>query len=295
MTTGEKIAFHRKKIGMTQQQFADSLGVSRQAVSRWEGDLAFPETETLLKMSDLFGCTVDYLLRYNGDERPDDGAKQADSGAQTEDGEERVSGYENNAQQPTQAPQPERGRFVMDFNKLHFEYKSKTTVFGVPLVHINIGIFAVAKGIIAIGPVSVGLLSIGVFGIGLLALSCFALGGLALGAMAMGLLSFGGVSIGLIAMGGVAIGLYSFGGCSIGLFAVGGYANGRLVAAGGYAVGDIAFGETTAIGYKISVTPENYEELRDSAFKQIDELSPFWNGFKSMIKHFADMFMRQGH
>jgi len=281
MTTGEKIAFHRKKIGMTQQQFADSLGVSRQAVSRWEGDLAFPETETLLKMSDMFGTTVDYLLRYN-----DDGVKQADSAEQEEPAEQLDGGENNNT------PQPERGKFIVDFNKLHFEYKSKATLFGVPLVHVNIGIFTVAKGIIAIGPVSIGLLSIGVFGIGLLVLSCFALGGLALGAIAMGLLSFGGVSIGLIAMGGVAIGLYSFGGCSIGLFAVGGYANGRLVAAGGYAVGDIAFGETTAIGYKISVTPENYGELRDSAFKQIDALPSFWNGFKSMIKHFADLFMR---
>ncbi len=295
MTTGEKIAFHRKKLGMTQQQFADSLGVSRQAVSRWEGDLAFPETETLLKMSDMFGCTVDYLLRYNGD----DGAEQADSteqangATQAADGGNTQSAYSDGDPHSAQATQPERGKFVIDLNKLHFEYKSKTTLFGVPLVHINIGLFAVAKGIIAIGPVAVGFLSIGVFGIGLLALSCFALGGFALGAIAMGLLSFGGVSIGLIAMGGVAIGLYSFGGCSIGLFAVGGYANGHFVAVGDYAVGDIAFGETTAIGYKISVTSENYSELRDSAFSQIDALPPFWNGFKEWIKHFVDMFMRR--
>lgn len=285
MTTGEKIAFQRKKIGMTQQQFADRLGVSRQAVSRWEGDLAFPETETLLKMSDMFGCTVDYLLRYNDDGNTGGGAD--DSNGEINDKEQNsvTDDSVNTAKQ-------ESGRFIIDLSKLHFEYKSKTMLFGVPLVHINLGLFRVAKGIIAIGPVAVGFLSIGVFGLGLLALSTFALGALALGAISFGFITLGGVAVGLIAMGGVAIGLYSFGGCSIGLFAFGGYANGRFVAVGDYAVGDIAFGKTTAIGYKISVTPETYDELRDEAFRQIDAFSPFWNGFKAMIKRFADMLMR---
>lgn len=44
MTTGEKIAALRKKNNMTQEQLAEVLGVARQSVSRWEMDVAFPET-----------------------------------------------------------------------------------------------------------------------------------------------------------------------------------------------------------------------------------------------------------
>ena len=62
MTTGEIIAFLRKKIGITQEQMAEILGVSRQSVSRWEIDMAFPETEKLIKLSKLLRCSIDYLL-----------------------------------------------------------------------------------------------------------------------------------------------------------------------------------------------------------------------------------------
>ena len=62
MRTGEKIAFLRKKKGFTQEQMAEILEVSRQSVSRWEIDAAFPETEKLIKLSRLLECSVDFLL-----------------------------------------------------------------------------------------------------------------------------------------------------------------------------------------------------------------------------------------
>ena len=62
MTTGEKIAMLRKGKGITQEQLAEILGVARQSVSRWEMDLAFPETEKLIRLSKLFSCSIDYLL-----------------------------------------------------------------------------------------------------------------------------------------------------------------------------------------------------------------------------------------
>lgn len=62
MTTGEKIAILRKKNEISQEQFAALLQVSRQSVSRWEKNLAFPEVEKLIKISKLFHCSVDYLL-----------------------------------------------------------------------------------------------------------------------------------------------------------------------------------------------------------------------------------------
>lgn len=62
MTTGEKIASLRKKNNLTQEQLAEILNVTRQSVSRWEMDVAFPETEKLIKLSKLLGCSIDYLL-----------------------------------------------------------------------------------------------------------------------------------------------------------------------------------------------------------------------------------------
>ncbi len=63
MTLGEKLSKLRRENNITQEQFADMLGVSRQAISKWEGDLAFPETEKLIRISNLFRCSLDYLLK----------------------------------------------------------------------------------------------------------------------------------------------------------------------------------------------------------------------------------------
>lgn len=62
MTTGEKLAALRKKKDLTQEQLAEVLKVSRQSVSRWEMDVAFPETEKLIKLSRLLECSIDFLL-----------------------------------------------------------------------------------------------------------------------------------------------------------------------------------------------------------------------------------------
>ena len=268
MTTGEKITDGRKKLGLTQQQFADELGVTRQAVSRWESDLAFPETDTLIKLSEMFGCSIDYLIKYNQDES----AEKKD--------------------------EPREG-----FNPLKwsFEFKSQKQIFGMPLVHVNIGLGKRAHGFFAVGLISsgifsLGLLSMGVFSLGLLslgliALGQFALGGVALGGIALGLLAFGGVAIGLISFGGLALGLFSCGGCSIGLFAVGGYADGYYVAIGDYAVGRIAFGKTTANGGDLSITSQTFAELKEEAWRLMDNLPAFWKGFVQLCKSFAQKTM----
>ena len=51
MTTGQRIYEARKKAGMTQEELADRLGVSRQAVSKWESDAAYPETDKIGRAS----------------------------------------------------------------------------------------------------------------------------------------------------------------------------------------------------------------------------------------------------
>ena len=66
----EKLMALRKKAAMSQEDLADRLGVSRQAISRWELGTTLPDAPNLLKLSDLFGVSIDYLLRdgYESDE-----------------------------------------------------------------------------------------------------------------------------------------------------------------------------------------------------------------------------------
>lgn len=68
MTTGEKLALLRKKRNLTQEDLAEALNVSRQSVSRWEMDAAFPETDKLIRLSKLFECSIDYLLNDGSQE-----------------------------------------------------------------------------------------------------------------------------------------------------------------------------------------------------------------------------------
>ena len=52
----------RKRKGITQEQLSEILKVSRQSVSRWEMDMAFLETEKLIRLSRLLECSIDFLL-----------------------------------------------------------------------------------------------------------------------------------------------------------------------------------------------------------------------------------------
>ncbi len=61
-TLGGRIQAGRKSAGLSQEALGEHLGVSRQAVSRWEADGAVPELEKLIAMSRLFGVTVGALL-----------------------------------------------------------------------------------------------------------------------------------------------------------------------------------------------------------------------------------------
>lgn len=63
MTFGEKLKAIRKEKGYSQEEMAGLLDVSRQAVSKWESDRGMPEIEKLLQISNMFGVTLDYLLK----------------------------------------------------------------------------------------------------------------------------------------------------------------------------------------------------------------------------------------
>lgn len=62
MTFGEKIQKLRKDAGLPQEELSYQLGVSRQAISKWERDSGYPETEKIIHMSKIFNVTLDYML-----------------------------------------------------------------------------------------------------------------------------------------------------------------------------------------------------------------------------------------
>ena len=61
MTIGKRIAFLRKEKGLTQEELAQHMGISPQAVSKWENDQTCPDISALPKLARLFGATVDEL------------------------------------------------------------------------------------------------------------------------------------------------------------------------------------------------------------------------------------------
>lgn len=67
MTFGEKIQKSRKEKGLSQEELSFQLSVSRQAISKWERDSGYPETDKIVKMSKIFGVSLDYLLNEESD------------------------------------------------------------------------------------------------------------------------------------------------------------------------------------------------------------------------------------
>lgn len=63
MNVGDRIEDLRKKQGMTQEQLAQKIGATRQAVSKWESGKSYPDIDYVVRMGECFGVTTDYLLR----------------------------------------------------------------------------------------------------------------------------------------------------------------------------------------------------------------------------------------
>ena len=63
MTFGENLQFLRKRAGLTQEDLAEKMEVSRQSVSKWESNAAYPEMDAILRLCDLFRVDMDTLLR----------------------------------------------------------------------------------------------------------------------------------------------------------------------------------------------------------------------------------------
>ena len=63
MNIANRIQYLRKQKGFSQEELADKVGVSRQAVSKWESEQSTPDLEKIIAMSELFEVTTDYILK----------------------------------------------------------------------------------------------------------------------------------------------------------------------------------------------------------------------------------------
>ena len=78
MTLGERIAYYRGALGLSQGELAEKLGVSRQAVSKWETDAGLPDLDRLIALSGLYNITLDELVKGAAPSpAPADGAQGA--------------------------------------------------------------------------------------------------------------------------------------------------------------------------------------------------------------------------
>lgn len=275
MTLGEKIYKLRTEHGMSQEAFGDTLGVSRQSVSKWETDQSQPELDKIIAISEMFTVSTDYLLKERQMEE-----SAANSFHEGEDG---------NLQSP---------HIIVQKSSFHYEYKSERTFMGLPLVHINIGFKPVrAKGIIAIGNAAQGIIAIGIAGVGIITLAPVGVGLLlAIGCVVTGGVALGTIAVGVIAMGALCCGLFTMGAVAIGQFSYGALALGSQIAIGDVARGNIALGLSEAAG-------GIYEEVRaaDGSFDYqaiiaaIDANVPgYWHVFTSWMKAIIRMMAGSG-
>ncbi len=211
----ERLYQLRKARGLSQEELANIVGVSRQAVQKWEAGTSRPDMDNLDQLSQYFGVSLDYLVRGREPEPPQ--------------------------LVPTEV-------HYHTHISWEYEYVSPHTLFGLPLVHINVGYgLRRARGVLAIGNVAAGFLAIGGFSAGLISLGGFSVGLLALGGLAAGGFALGGLAVGLAAWGGGAFGLLAIGGAAVGQYAAGGAVYGNAMAVGGAAgSAHVAVGVSTA-------------------------------------------------
>lgn len=251
MSFSEKLMQLRRQKGWSQEELGEKLDVTRQTVSKWELGSTTPEMEKLIAISELFGISIDELVK--------------DSEVGSAPAEE-IAGISDT--------KPRMVRLG--------EWQSKRTWRGMPIVHINArgsakGVIAIglaAKGIVAIGLASVGVLSIGVVAAGVIAIAGLAAIGIgASGGLAAGVFACGGCAAGLFALGGVAAGWDVFGGVALGKYAFGGAAVGDI-AVGGSASGIIAIGKQPSGEIAINL-PVVAEDIRAIITERLPDTPKF--------------------
>lgn len=246
MTLGEKLAKLRKEQNLTQEQLAEILGVSRQSVSKWESNSAYPETEKLIRIAKMYDCSLDHLL-LDKQEIPKQTVVQK-----------------------------------LDFSSFYLEKVSEKKIGNLPLWHINIGYGRVAKGVFALGLVSKGIMSCGLVSVGVVSCGVLGIGLLALGSFAVGILALGAIAAGMLAIGAVAIGMFAFGSAAIGMFAVGAAALGNYAALGESAAASVAIGWSETKGGNLEILINAWDtwyRYGDTVKQLLEETVPWYLGW----------------
>ena len=136
-----------------------------------------------------------------------------------------------------------------------WEYRSRATLLGLPLVHCRSGKLPGQKSQPAVGWIACGEKAYGI----LFATGGVAVGGISMGAASLGLISLGGFSAGLLTFGGFALGAISFGGFAVGLIASGGFAFAWHAAFGGIAAAhELAAGGAALAGHANDVVAREF-------------------------------------
>ena len=205
MTFQERLITLRKQQGLSQEQLGYELGVTRQTVSKWELGVTTPEMDKLIQLSDFFHISIDELVGHPSSD-PASKAPETD--------------YAQTAREIHYVPY-----------HWHYEYKSRLSIFGLPLVHINVGRWFPGQKF----------------------------------CRARGVLAIGGFAFGLFAVGGCAIGVYSIGGLAVAQKIAAGGAAYAPIAIGDAASGEIVFDINSPISPEVirQVILQRFPETRD--------------------------------
>ena len=237
----EKLQLLRNNNRLSQEELAEKLGISRQAISKWESGKSIPDLNKLVSISELYNVTIDSLV------------KDTDEIYILDSKEIKIS-----AEQKPEKVDDKKTQLVININRgypLEYEYKSNKILFGLPLVHINIGRgFKKSRGIISIGNISCGIISLGFISYGILSFGFISIGLITLALLSIGLLlAVGVISLGIFSIGEVSVGIFSIGAISIGKYAVGASAIASDIAIGDYARANIAIGNNAEGTQSISL------------------------------------------